>query len=107
MTENFPEQTHPNARTAGGVELSTSRHPLLDLSYRYARDHGILFLSGDSERIKVALHDGSDPLALLKIQRYLSMPLDLETVDEAIFEELLRQHYVVDRQSVPDCGDSD
>ena len=107
MTENFPEQTYPDASAVGGVELSTYRHPLLDLSYCYARDHGILFLSGDSERITVALHDGSDPLALLKIQRYLSMPLDLETVDEAIFEELLRQHYVVDRQSEPDCGDSD
>ncbi|MEP2989217.1 MAG: hypothetical protein ABJN65_01490 [Parasphingorhabdus sp.] len=106
MIENLPEQDHPDATTAGGVESSTSSRPLLDLPYSYARDHGILFVSGDSERIKVALHDGSDPLALLKIQRYLAMPLDLETVDEASFEKLLRQHYVAVGQLETDCGNN-
>ncbi|WP_343040084.1 hypothetical protein [Parasphingorhabdus halotolerans] len=106
MTENFPEQSHPNRQTAGNAKPAVSIHPLLDLPYCYAREHGILFLSGDSERITVALHDGSDPLALLKIQRYLSMPLDLKKVDEASFEKLLQEHYAVMARSEENRGGS-
>ena len=106
MTENFPEQGHPDARTAGDTNLKATSQPLLDLPYSYAREHGILFVAGDSERITVALHDGSDPLALLKLQRYLSMPLDLEKVDEASFEKLLQDHYSLSAPPRENCGGS-
>lgn len=105
MTEDFAEQTSPNGKADGRRELPSLDRPLLDLPYNYSRDHGILFVAGDSERIKIALREGSDPLGLLEIQRYLAMPIDLETVDEAGFEKLFKEHFAAVEKAAQDCRD--
>ncbi|MEH6702855.1 hypothetical protein [Parasphingorhabdus sp.] len=105
MTEDFAEQTSPNGKADGRREVPALDRPLLDLPYNYSRDHGILFVAGDSKRIKIALRHGSDPLSLFEIQRYLAMPIDLEIVDEAGFEKLFNEHFAAAAKTGQNCRD--
>ena len=63
------------------------------IPYTFARDRGVLLLSGDADRLAVAVREGADPQALLEIRRYLAMPFDVELVDAGAFEALLGEHY--------------
>ncbi|GMH76335.1 hypothetical protein TrLO_g15100, partial [Triparma laevis f. longispina] len=82
---------------------STSR-PLVDLPYSYARDHGVLLLSRDGDRLQVALREGSDPHDLLEVRRYLDLAFDVELVDGQAFEKLLSAHYAMDGSAAAMAG---
>ncbi len=65
----------------------------VDIPYGYARDHGVLLARTDGSRVMVAMREDADPVALLEVRRYLSMPFDVEAVDAPAFAKLLADHY--------------
>lgn len=73
--------------------VAAPTQPLLDVLHEFARDHGVLLAETNGERIKVAVQDGTDPIALLELSRYLAMPFDVELVDGTEYEKLRSQHY--------------
>ncbi|WP_430417818.1 type II secretion system ATPase GspE [Parasphingorhabdus sp.] len=75
-----------------------------DLPYSYARDHGVLLLSRDGDRLQVALREGSDPHDLLEVRRYLDLAFDVELVDGPAFEKLLSAHYAMDGSAAAMAG---
>lgn len=78
---------------------------LLDLTYPFARDHGVLLMGMKGERLSVALREGAPPEGLLEVRRYLAMPFDVELVDGAAFEKLLSEHYAMDGSAAAMAGD--
>ena len=92
VTDDYAEQASLTRKANGGCENVAPGRPVVELSYDYSREHGILIVASDSERVKIALKKGSDPAALLKIQRYLAIPIDLEIVEQAVFEKLFNEH---------------
>ena len=85
----------------GGMETVPAR----TIPYTFARDHGVLLLSGDADRVRVAVREGSDPSALLEVRRYLAMPFDVELVDAGAFEALLGEHYASAGSAAAMAGD--
>ena len=93
VTDDYAEQASLNRTGNGACENVAPGRPVVELSYDYSREHGILIVAGDRERVKIAVKKGSDPAALLKIQRYLAIPIDLEIVDETAFEQLFNGYF--------------
>ncbi|WP_417596147.1 GspE/PulE family protein [Parasphingorhabdus sp.] len=83
----------PDHQSPAGLEPAL---PVTDISYDFARNHGILMKAIERERLIVALHEDADPLCLLAVSRHLALPLDVERVDRSKFEELLSAHYATD-----------
>lgn len=77
--------------------VSAPTLPLLDVLYEFARDHGVLLAETNGARIKVAICDGTDPVSLLELCRYLAIPFDVELVDGCEYEQLLSEHYPMNR----------
>ena len=76
----------------------------VDIPYGYARHHGVLLARTDGSRVIVAMRRDADPVALLEVRRYLSMPFDVEAVDTPAFEKLLADHYVDDGSALTMAG---
>ncbi|MEZ5710354.1 MAG: type II secretion system ATPase GspE [Blastomonas sp.] len=68
---------------------------LLDIPYAFARRHGVVLLSSENERLRVAMREGGDPAILLEVRRHLSMPFDVEMASPADFDRHLSDHYAV------------
>ncbi|MEP2989911.1 MAG: type II secretion system ATPase GspE [Parasphingorhabdus sp.] len=77
------------------------------IPYTYSRDHGVLLLASDGDRVRVALRAGSDPMALLEVRRYLAMPFDVELVETDAFEKLLSEHHAMDGSAAAMASDFD
>ncbi len=65
----------------------------IDIPYPYAREHGVLIVSQDPDRLVVAFRSNADPRALLEVRRYLTRPFDVELVAEDDFPKMLSDHY--------------
>ncbi len=87
-----------------GEQPQLSR-PLLNIPYAFARDHGVLLLRTDGERLLVAMREGADPQALLELRRYLAMPFDVDLVTPDAFEKILSEHYAMDGSAAAMAGD--
>ena len=86
---------------------ATTSMTLPNIPYAYSRDHGVLLLASDGERVSVALREGSDPVALLEVRRYLAMPFDVELVEANAFEKLLSEHHAMDGSAAAMASDFD
>ncbi len=84
-----------DAAQVADVERTLTR-VMLDIPYGFARDNGVVMLGEIDGRLKVALREGADPVALLEVRRYLAMPFDVELAPVAQFERYLSDHYAVD-----------
>ena len=80
---------------------------LRNIPYQFSRDHGVLLRGGDGDRFVVAFREGSDPVALLEVRRYLSMPFDVDLVAPEAFEQLLGEHYAMDGSAAAMASDFD
>jgi len=87
--------TAVDAEQPAAVERTLTR-VMLDIPYGFARDNGVVMLGEIDGRLKVALREGADPVALLEVRRYLAMPFDVELAPVAQFERYLSDHYAVD-----------
>ena len=93
-----PDEAADNAADAAqavDVERTLTR-VMLDIPYGFARDNGVVMLGEIDGRLKVALREGADPIALLEVRRYLAMSFDVEIAPVAQFERYLSDHYAVD-----------
>jgi general secretion pathway protein E len=63
------------------------------VSFAFAKRHGILVGKVTAGAALCTVRNGTSPLALAEVRRYLRLPLRVERVDEATFDTLLRQAY--------------
>jgi len=63
------------------------------LSFAFARRHGVICRGLADGRARVVVRTGADPRAVAEVRRFLGVPLVLERVAEAEFEELLQRSY--------------
>ncbi|MGH8309159.1 MAG: GspE/PulE family protein, partial [Steroidobacteraceae bacterium] len=63
------------------------------LSFAFAKRHGILVKQIVEGVAECTCRGAATPLAIAEVRRYLRMPLRLERVDEAVFDEVLRRAY--------------
>ncbi|MGH8284318.1 MAG: type II secretion system ATPase GspE [Steroidobacteraceae bacterium] len=63
------------------------------LSFAFAKRHGILVKQIVDGVAECTCRGAATPLAIAEVRRYLRMPLRLERVDEAVFDEVLRRAY--------------
>lgn len=86
---------------------STLPEDLSSIPYSFSRDHGVMIQKADGDRFVVAFREGSDPMALLEVRRYLAMPFDVELVAPEVFEQLLSEHYAMDGSAAAMASDFD
>ncbi|MBK1733778.1 type II secretion system protein GspE [Halorhodospira abdelmalekii] len=63
------------------------------VSFAFARRNGLVPLEGDGEQVRVACRPGVKASAIIELRRSLGRALQLERVDQARFETLLREVY--------------
>jgi len=63
------------------------------ISYAFAKRHGVLPLEIDDGRIRVAYRSGISALSLVELRRCLEMPLSLNQVSAEAFDNLLQNAY--------------
>jgi general secretion pathway protein E len=63
------------------------------LSYSYAKRHGVLVASIDTDRLRVIHTPHPDPRVLSELTRMFALPLHLEVVSAQDFERLLTKRY--------------
>ncbi|MGL5839966.1 MAG: type II secretion system ATPase GspE [Sphingorhabdus sp.] len=68
---------------------------VLDIPYAFAKKNGVVLRHVGEDRVQVALREGSDPIALLEVRRYLAQPIEVEMADAATFDRYLAEHYSV------------
>jgi general secretion pathway protein E len=78
--------------------------PPVDLPYAFAKKHGLVLRQENDGRLGIAMRDGADPLMLLEVRRYLSMPFDVEVADAATFDRYLSDHYAMDGSAAEMAG---
>ncbi|MBL0924043.1 MAG: type II secretion system ATPase GspE [Sphingomonadaceae bacterium] len=78
--------------------------PPVDLPYAFAKRHGLVLRREAGDRLLVAMREGADPLMLLEVRRYLSMPFDVEVADAATFDRYLSDHYAMDGSAAEMAG---
>ncbi len=93
-----------SADTGAGPDPLDEISTHLDLPYAFARDHGLLIVRTDSDRLSVAMRQGGDPLTLVEVRRYLAKPFDVDLVDTEEFEKLLSGHYAMDGSAAAMAG---
>lgn len=98
-----------DGRKTATEAVSAFARPPLDIPYSFARKHGFVLLAEEEGRIAVAMRQDADPVMLLEIRRYLSMPFDVEQVDSARFDKYLSDHYAMDGSAaaMADAFDAD
>jgi len=68
--------------------------PVTDLSYAFARDKGLVVLTGDGDDVvRIGVRNGADPFSLIEARRVLRRPLELQAMDPQAFERALTEHY--------------
>ena len=80
-------------QTVSTVPANKVAPPPRRLSFAFAKRHGVLVKRVVDGVAECAYRATAAPLALAEVRRYLRMPLKLERVDDATFDELLRQAY--------------
>jgi general secretion pathway protein E len=80
------------------------RAPLIDIPYAFAKTHGVVLRHQVDDRLVVAMREGADPLMLLEVRRYLSMPFDVEICDNSTFDRHLSDHYAMDGSAAAMAG---
>nr|PZN77341.1 MAG: type II secretion system protein GspE [Pseudomonadota bacterium] len=80
-------------QTVSTVPANKVAPPPRRLSFAFAKRHGVLVKRVVDGVAECACRATAAPLALAEVRRYLRMPLKLERVDDATFDELLRQAY--------------
>ncbi|HEX7416953.1 MAG TPA: type II secretion system ATPase GspE [Steroidobacteraceae bacterium] len=63
------------------------------LSFAFARRHGVLVTQVTDGYAECIHRENTSPHAIAEVRRYLRMPIRLEKVDEAVFEEKLHKAY--------------
>lgn len=65
----------------------------IQLSYAFARKHGVLLQSLTEQGAKVLVRENIEPQSLMELRRVVGRPLILQTVDAAEFEPALTRFY--------------
>jgi general secretion pathway protein E len=81
-----------------------ARAPLIDIPYAFAKTYGVVLRHQVDDRLVVAMREGADPLMLLEVRRYLSMPFDVEIADNSTFDRYLSDHYAMDGSAAAMAG---
>jgi general secretion pathway protein E len=68
----------------------------VDISYGYARAHGVAIASDGAGGWLTHFRKGADPAVLIEVKRHLAEPLRLSVLEEAEFNQLLSVHYADD-----------
>jgi general secretion pathway protein E len=77
-------------------QLATAAPPVVAdkrISFAFAKRHGVLVGAVTDGVAHCSVRGGASPLALAEVRRYLRLPLQIDRVDEATFDTLLRQAY--------------
>ena len=74
---------------------ATAAPALVDkrISFAFAKRHGVLIGDIADGIARCTVRGVASPLALAEVRRYLRVPLQIERVDEATFDAMLRQAY--------------
>ncbi len=63
------------------------------LSFAFAKRHGVLVRAVQDGKAQVVYREGAQPAAIAELRRFIGMPLVIERVGVAAFDELLRTAY--------------
>ena len=63
------------------------------ISFAFAKRHGVLVGAISDGVAQCTVREGASPLALAEVRRFLRLPIQIDRVDEATFDGLLRQAY--------------
>ena len=92
LPPGYPSEPEPVSMELQVPELAGDKDAI-DIPYAFAREHGVVIVEREGDRLTVALRDGAEPMALLEVRRHLSMPFDVEICDAAAFARHLGEHY--------------
>jgi general secretion pathway protein E len=92
------------SEAAGDGAAPAPSMPLVDLPYAFAKKHGLVLRRESQDRLLVAMREGADPLMLIEVRRYLSMPFDVEVADATTFDRYLSDHYAMDGSAAEMAG---
>ena len=67
--------------------------PVGRLPFAFAKRHGVLVRAVADGKAQVVYREGAQPAAVAELRRFLGIPLVIERVAEATFDELLRKAY--------------
>ncbi|MGB5133441.1 MAG: hypothetical protein WBO00_12525, partial [Steroidobacteraceae bacterium] len=67
--------------------------PVGRLPFAFAKRHGVLVRAVVDGKAQVVYREGAAPSAIAELRRFLGMPLVIERVAPAAFDELLRKAY--------------
>ena len=70
--------------------------PDTDLSYAFARDKGLVVLTGQGDEVRLGVRNGVDPFSLIEARRVLRRPFQLQAMEAQEFERALTEHYARD-----------
>ncbi|WP_101925373.1 MULTISPECIES: type II secretion system ATPase GspE [Luteimonas] len=62
------------------------------IAYGFAKRHGVMLVDAGAP-LRVALRDGSDPMALVELRRVLGATFDVETLPAGVFDRRLSEVY--------------
>ncbi len=75
------------------AQASRLPSPVLDLPYIFAKTNGLVIRQLAEGRLVFALRDDADPLILLEISHFVTLPFELEFVNAPRFNAYLFAHY--------------
>lgn len=75
------------------VDMLTKKKEEKLATYSYAKRHGVLIVDMQNDHVKVVHTADCSPYAITELHRYLSLPLQLEEVNDDHFITLLTKNY--------------